>query len=683
MNGVLKIVGSFGINPRSNLQNVLVGGGSFAVGGVPGLAIPVIGTAAKRLEDLVGRGQAENILKVIESGIEPAQLAAVVRDNAGDNSLKAIRTMMAGMKDGEAKTLLQKTMDAIKGGDMPEIPADVKEQMMKRSGGFIGAGDAPIKAYHGTDSATYQTFDPSKAAKGDGFFNPLGDALYTSTNRDFAKTFGKNVMEGHLPRDLNVITLGGDKARNVARSIGVQALKKAGMSYDKLELGKKVEFNRLFEIGSPIENMNALDDFMAMNGVDNAQEIIRDVTTKKFSKYDGVRWTNTDYHQKADEIALFSDRAKKAFLGQPDTLPKDTASRMARAREMGFDVDNPVYHGTDAKAFEAIQKNGFDIGKTADGGVWFTTNKGLIDGGEVGAAGNGKVIQAYIKGKKWAGWDEADNFGTDELIQKGYDGLKLVEDGQTTYKVFDPKNIRSVNAMFDPAKKDSANLLAARPEASLVAGGLAAGAATQGNSDELGNLINEMQSPDPMGDLIKSLDKPVNKPQAAKGVSPDIISKIAMVESSNNPNAKASTSSATGLHQMTAGTWLSLAEKYEPSILKGRSKADVLRMRKDPKTSERFTSYLISENSKILRKNGAPVNDTSVYLAHFAGGETAADALTASPDTPVEEVFSKAQIRANRNVLKDKTVGEVVKWAEEKMKRSRVRYVDAKRKKSA
>jgi hypothetical protein len=33
-------------------------------------------------------------------------------------------------------------------------------------------------------------------------------------------------------------------------------------------------------------------------------------------------------------------------------LPMDEASRMARAREMGFDVDTPLYHGTDANIEE-------------------------------------------------------------------------------------------------------------------------------------------------------------------------------------------------------------------------------------------------------------------------------------------------------------------------------------------
>ena len=41
-------------------------------------------------------------------------------------------------------------------------------------------------------------------------------------------------------------------------------------------------------------------------------------------------------------------------------------------------------------------------------------------------------------------------------------------DGRTVAIPFDPSQVRSVNAMFDPAKSDSANLLAANPLAGAV-----------------------------------------------------------------------------------------------------------------------------------------------------------------------------------------------------------------------
>lgn len=52
----------------------------------------------------------------------------------------------------------------------------------------------------------------------------------------------------------------------------------------------------------------------------------------------------------------------------------------------------------------------------------------------------------------------------DFLKSKGYDSMRLAEDGHIggdfeTLAVFDPKNIRSVNAQFDPEQRESANIL--------------------------------------------------------------------------------------------------------------------------------------------------------------------------------------------------------------------------------
>ena len=65
--------------------------------------------------------------------------------------------------------------------------------------------------------------------------------------------------------------------------------------------------------------------------------------------------------------------------------------------------------------------------------------------------------------------------------QQGRDGVRflnlddavgLVDKPATHLAVFDPANIRSVNAAFDPAKKESSNLLAGVTGASVLGGGL-------------------------------------------------------------------------------------------------------------------------------------------------------------------------------------------------------------------
>tara|TARA_R100000541_G_scaffold2533_1_gene9055 strand:+ start:435 stop:2024 length:1590 start_codon:yes stop_codon:yes gene_type:complete len=146
-------------------------------------------------------------------------------------------------------------------------------------------------------------------------------------------------------------------------------------------------------------------------------------------------------------------------------LDMDKPSRMARAKEQGFDTDKKVYHGT-ADDFDA-----FDPDRSIGTQFWSTTNKAEIESGDVGAQGSGVIKEMYHRIKNPAGWEEYDKFGIDELIREGYDGLKLPHGkGDYTYVAFDPSQYRSVDAAFDPAKTSSSNLLASNPVATAAAG---------------------------------------------------------------------------------------------------------------------------------------------------------------------------------------------------------------------
>ena len=244
-------------------------------------------------------------------------------------------------------------------------------------------------------------------------------------------------------------------------------------------------------------------------------------------------------------------------------LPMDKASRMERAKYMGFDVDNKMFHGTDADFSEfagrtdrkgnkkavfitpssnvanKFANNGMDVDganvlpvmtnvqntfdfankdhlKQLEGrlskeriqqiadGEWqaiekLETEKALKDlgfdsfkvmeGGRREAFSNSdRAVSAFpdtSEGKEKAKmffdqkkqeWDELSG-GASKLkptLEKTKDGFTISHQGTTFNKlgeeaeirgtvnigVFDPKNIRSVNAAFDPSKKDSANLLA-------------------------------------------------------------------------------------------------------------------------------------------------------------------------------------------------------------------------------
>jgi hypothetical protein len=75
---------------------------------------------------------------------------------------------------------------------------------------------------------------------------------------------------------------------------------------------------------------------------------------------------------------------------------------------------------------------------------------------------------------------------TDAARRAGYSGI---QDGSEVV-IFDPRNIRSVNAAFDPAKKDSANLLAANPN-DVTTGTLMDAIARQRAATELDRRLQE------------------------------------------------------------------------------------------------------------------------------------------------------------------------------------------------
>ena len=62
-----------------------------------------------------------------------------------------------------------------------------------------------------------------------------------------------------------------------------------------------------------------------------------------------------------------------------------------------------IYHGTTAEAAAAIEANGFDVNKSADGTIWFTSNPKI---GEVAATGSGAVVErAFESDLKLGGWE--------------------------------------------------------------------------------------------------------------------------------------------------------------------------------------------------------------------------------------------------------------------------------------
>lgn len=150
------------------------------------------------------------------------------------------------------------------------------------------------------------------------------------------------------------------------------------------------------------------------------------------------------------------------------------------------------------------------------------------------------------------------------------------------------------------------------------------------------------------------------------GVTESYVKKVSTVESNNRPNAKARTSTATGLYQFTEGSWLEAISALAPEFGTDRSREEVLELRKDPGVSTEVFKRFTARNQQFLRNANIPVNDATMYMAHFLGAGAARKVLRMPDDVVLDSVLSEKSIKAN-SFLKGKTVGWIKNWARNKM----------------
>lgn len=136
------------------------------------------------------------------------------------------------------------------------------------------------------------------------------------------------------------------------------------------------------------------------------------------------------------------------------------------------------------------------------------------------------------------------------------------------------------------------------------------------------------------------------------GDSGNYVANLFKRESGNNPNARAKTSSATGLGQFTTGTWNSLARsRPELGLTPVAGGQDG---RTDPEQMLRATQAHTADNEALLRKSGLPVNDATRYSLHFlgsGGGRRFVAGTLANPDRPAVSLVGPEQAAANRTIF--------------------------------
>lgn len=161
----------------------------------------------------------------------------------------------------------------------------------------------------------------------------------------------------------------------------------------------------------------------------------------------------------------------------------------------------------------------------------------------------------------------------------------------------------------------------------------------------------------------------------ATGVSFDYLMRTAKRESNLNPQAKASSSSATGLFQFIEQTWLGLVKKegarlglhaeadaisqdrsgrYTVSEAQDRQK--ILELRKNPDVSAKLAGVFTQKNKNNLRENlGRDPNGAELYMAHFLGSQGASELIKLAESNPAGSAaksFPDAA-SANRSIFFD------------------------------
>lgn len=153
----------------------------------------------------------------------------------------------------------------------------------------------------------------------------------------------------------------------------------------------------------------------------------------------------------------------------------------------------------------------------------------------------------------------------------------------------------------------------------------------------------------------------------AYGALSGTVGKIIGAESAGVADAKNPRSTATGAGQFIDSTWVDILSRNRPDLVKGKSRQQILEMRKDPKLSGQMTEAYANENADGLRKAGLPVTEGTIYLSHFAGPGGARSLLRANPNASAESVLGSKAANDNPSIIKGKSVADVINWAENKM----------------
>lgn len=180
-------------------------------------------------------------------------------------------------------------------------------------------------------------------------------------------------------------------------------------------------------------------------------------------------------------------------------------------------------------------------------------------------------------------------------------------------------------------------------------------------------------------DLASRVTGAIRDAARTTGAGFDYLLNTAIRESNLNPDAKAKSSSATGLFQFIDQTWLATMKQsggklgygqYADAITKTASgryevadpamRQKVFALRKDPTANALMAGAFANSNAKVLTERlGRKPSDGELYIAHFLGAAGATrliKAAEAQPNGSAAALFPRAA-EANNAIFFDKQGG--------------------------
>lgn len=157
----------------------------------------------------------------------------------------------------------------------------------------------------------------------------------------------------------------------------------------------------------------------------------------------------------------------------------------------------------------------------------------------------------------------------------------------------------------------------------------------------------------------------IRRASEATGVNFSLLVETARRESAFNPEARAATSSATGLFQFIESTWLDMVRRHgvrhglaaEATALNHGADADtrraILALRADPELSARMAGELARENAALLEARlGRSPSAGELYAAHVMGPAGAGRLIEAAAQgAPDAAALFPREAAANRGLF--------------------------------